>query len=31
MKTLWAGTRLVLHRQGIWRSREFSAAPPFAA
>jgi glycosyltransferase involved in cell wall biosynthesis len=23
IKTLWAGTRLVLHRKGIWRSRKF--------
>jgi glycosyltransferase involved in cell wall biosynthesis len=23
VKTLWAGTRLVLHRKGIWRSRKF--------
>jgi glycosyltransferase involved in cell wall biosynthesis len=24
-KTLWAGTRLVLHRRGVWRSRKFRA------
>ena len=23
-KTLWAGTRLVAHRKGIWRSRKFA-------
>jgi glycosyltransferase involved in cell wall biosynthesis len=22
-KTLWAGTRLILHRRGVWRSRKF--------
>jgi hypothetical protein len=22
-KTLWAGVRLVLHRNGIWRSRKY--------
>jgi hypothetical protein len=24
VKTLWAGSRLVAHRKGIWRSRKFT-------